>query len=400
MNINTIDEFEFIDLLKKEDIDFVATVTTHWHAIGLDAFLYQYFTNFEDLNGVILITPHPNDGYIINEKDFYCNNFIKLRFYYVHLDFVYRFDRYSNLFIKSAAFFYSNFVSVLNKLRFYNKNNHKILFINPWFPPTVLVRDIFLHKSLYDRYSPQLILTDEGTATYISDDAFKLNFRNSFFGVIRLFFSKILSWFEYKTLLKDVPIENRAIFQKFNQNSDNLKMKFIINDDVVDSYKQILKVRRTDLNLTENDIILLVTNAHFEESQCFLEDELKLIDLLVQFLIKHNYYIVLKPHPREIEGKYDKIRERYNIQIIPQDFPVEELFSQLNPVCVISTLSTALINANLFFDFKCISVVDMLISMTNSDIIKINADEFKNLAGDMISYPSDFKELKCLLFDH
>jgi hypothetical protein len=122
-----------------------------------------------------------------------------------------------------------------------------------------------------------------------------------------------------------------------------------------------------------------------------------IIESLVQFLVNNNFSIILKLHPREYEGKYDRIIEKYNIEKIPQDFPIEDIFSGFKPICVIGTLSTGLINANLFFDLKSISIVDMIISFAKIEILKVSADEFRSIAGDMVLYAEDFKKLISLI---
>ncbi len=399
MQLEMIKESELNELLKDKKIDFVATVISHWHAIGLDAFLYDHFINNNKIQGIILIQPHSENGYIINEKDFAFRNFNDSNIYYIDENFFYPHRKNNNLLIKSAEFFYQYFKPILNKVMFYNKKYNNIFLIYPWFPTINLIKKIFLHNNLSKKYSPHMIIIDEGIGTYISDEASKIVIGSniSFKDKIKNLLDISLASFERKILSNNVPIQTRFLFRSSIKNSNNLKRRFEVNNDIVNSYKRILKIRKKNLHIKSTNTIIFLSQPYSEYCLCSLEDELMIIESLVQFLVNNNFSIILKLHPREYEGKYDRIIEKYNIEKIPQDFPIEDIFSGFKPICVIGTLSTGLINANLFFDLKSISIVDMIISFAKIEILKVSADEFRSIAGDMVLYAEDFKKLISLI---
>jgi hypothetical protein len=60
-------------LMKEKDVDFIAKAISHWHAIGVDAFIYDLSQRKnKKLRGVIIISPHQKDGFVISEVDFIC----------------------------------------------------------------------------------------------------------------------------------------------------------------------------------------------------------------------------------------------------------------------------------------------------------------------------------------
>jgi len=68
----------------KDDIDFIAFVVSHWHAVGVDSAVYDISKRKnKEPKGLIIICAHMKDGFVIKEKDFICENFAKVKFYFL-----------------------------------------------------------------------------------------------------------------------------------------------------------------------------------------------------------------------------------------------------------------------------------------------------------------------------
>ena len=66
-----LDHGEFPVDLENKNIDFVAVAISSWHALGIDAFIYNLSNELErKVKGLILILPHAEDGYLLRERRF------------------------------------------------------------------------------------------------------------------------------------------------------------------------------------------------------------------------------------------------------------------------------------------------------------------------------------------
>ncbi len=130
-------------------------------------------------------------------------------------------------------------------------------------------------------------------------------------------------------------------------------------------------------------MILITTNYLAGISKI---DEINFIDDLIGFLIKRNQKIFLKPHPREDISKYSKILEKYSIELLPNNIPIEDLFIDLRPEFVIGFNSTSLLNATVLYNIPSISVYGILDPT-------ISKAEFKRLTDHITTFVEDFEEL-------
>ena len=80
----TLDQDELLIYLENNKIDAIAVAISHWHALGVDAFLYDLSKRYNrKIEALILIQPHITDGYVINEKDFLNDENVDLKFHIV-----------------------------------------------------------------------------------------------------------------------------------------------------------------------------------------------------------------------------------------------------------------------------------------------------------------------------
>jgi hypothetical protein len=53
--------------LEEDRLDFIASVKTPWHALGLQAAIESLYP---EGSGLVLFTPHPRDGYLLSPAEF------------------------------------------------------------------------------------------------------------------------------------------------------------------------------------------------------------------------------------------------------------------------------------------------------------------------------------------
>ncbi|MER2014579.1 MAG: glycosyltransferase family 52, partial [Methanobrevibacter sp.] len=74
-------------------------------------------------------------------------------------------------------------------------------------------------------------------------------------------------------------------------------------------------------NINFNDeIVLILTQAFFEQDISTLEEEIKIYEKFIEKFKEYN--LIIKPHPRDLKN-YKKIFD--NINVLDKDFPIELL---------------------------------------------------------------------------
>lgn len=369
--------------LKKQKIDVIAVAISHWHALGIDAFLYDLSNKLErKVRGVILIVPHPKDGYIISEKDFHYGD---LEFHFVDI------PSENQKFISRLSNFISNYLSMFLGLRnIRSKKGINTLYLVCPLLPHILLLKHFEDETISSKYNPVFVLVDEGFGTYVSKKIWNLVIKEDtkFSSFLYLISSTIFRSFDNifrRMVLRYVPLENRFLFRKEGQ----LK----INENICRSYKEVLKLRKNDLKRDKAEkTVIIITQPFSEYNQVSVQEEFRLMESLIKFINKKGIKPILKPHPREKSDKYNDLGD-CDFEIIKNDFPVEEIIPFLNPICVIGYTSTALLNSKLFYGINAISLSNILLSISNDKLLNASTEEFKNLTGNFINFVDDVEDI-------
>ncbi len=404
-------------IIIEDDIDFVAFAISHWHAVGVDSAVYDISKRKnKELKGLIIICAHSKGGFVIKEKDFICKNFAKVEFCFLD-------SNLNNLQNKKFIIFrtYKNFKRLINilkviiRIRKVGKNkkwdNKKELIIISVMNPMINFLRIFRNESINKKYLPMFSLIEEGVGTYASKKAWKIvrnmdnqnkkQISSSLIKNLELKAKEAVSNLLKKIALKYVNTERRFLL---NKKSDS----FIPNWEVINSYKNIfIKRSRCFKNIKElHHPIIIVTNPYSEYKLTSLEYELNILDKVTKFVVAKGFSVVIKPHPRETPNKYLPILAKYkskNVKLIQKDFPIEDLFLLLEPLCIIGYNSTALINADIIFNIPAISISRLFLSNASEEMIskllkRSNENVFEKLSKDMRIYNVDnFEKLEDIL---
>lgn len=399
--------YQFLSrLMSEKDVDFIAWAVSHWHAIGVDAFIYDLSERKnKKLRGVIIILPHRKDRFVISEVDFICNNFAEVEFCFLDVNpkvqqstvfrGVKRIKRIFDILLATK--------SIRNK----NKNKKEIYIVSV-MNPNINFLQIFRNKHLASKYSPAFSLIDEGVGTYMSKKMWKivreLNYQNKelkhfqFVQVIELKIFEIGYSFLKNIALKYISTENRFLFSK---KQDTL----IPIWSVVNSYKKVLEKRKVHIKKVKNTgpLAIIVTQPFLEYEQLSVEYELNITESVVNILVQRGISVAIKPHPRETVDKYTSILTKFKseqIELIQQKTPVEDFFLMLNPACVIGYTSTSLVNARVLYNIPTISIINILLETTNAEMLNVQKNEFKKLASNMnIFFINSIEEIGDVLDD-
>lgn len=406
-----------LEIAIKKDLDFIAFAVSHWHAAGVDSAIYDISQRKNKKpNGLIIIDVHPKDGFVVEKKDFICKNFAEVEFYFLD-------SNLNNLQNQRYIIFriYKAFKKLINILRAImririisknKKNNSKELFIISVMNPNISFLEIFKNKYISNKYIPVYFIIDEGFSTYISKKAWEvtkeLDNQDTKFGhfnyledIETKIKTGIMNNILKRLVIKYINIENRFLF-KLN------KGKLIPNFSVVNSYKSIFLKRKEILLKFDNvkNILspaIIITKPFSEYKLANLKYELEILDKTVSILIRKGYSVIIKPHPRESDNKYVSILKNYKsnqVKITHKDFPVEDLFATINPLCVIGYTSTALLTANIIFDFPAISIYPIFLSNNVSKkkyIRKIEYEGFEKFTKGLIYNINSFEQLESKL---
>lgn len=349
---------------------------TPWHAIGIDAFLFEKSQeNHRKITGIVMIIPN-NEKYVVNENNFSCNKFVDVDFYQIETLSDQRFTNSLHTIISEG---YNILRGIKNCQNNMDRSNKKILYlISPWTPYLPFI-EYFKDKKISSTYKPTFVVVDEGVGIYVSKKARELGIKHtskfSPWAEIKLKGYAYIDKFLRKISLKYIPLTERFVYEYGSS--------FKRNEKIVNIYKKIIELRGNDLGIDGDNVALIITDPLSEYNMVSKKEEYSLINEIIQVFNENDIKILIKPHPYEAMNKYDHLK-RDNVKIIKNNFPVEEIIPVLNPLCVIGTISTALINSKLIFNVTTISVINLL--ETDNELMKYTIQEFKELSGDFIKF--------------
>jgi len=393
----TLDQDELLVYLENNKIDVIAVAISHWHALGIDAFLYDLSNRYDrKVQALILIQPHITDGYVISEKDFLNDNYADLKFHFVDIT-----PKDESFISKRLPNFISKYLTMSSGLRNIRsrKGSNNLYLLSPQLPYTELLI-YFGNKKVSSKYNPILVLIDEGYASYVSKENWKQlrkELRNedakevdsTLMYTISSNIFRSVDYIFREMILRSMPVERRFLF--------TLESQLKINDNICSSYKDVLKLRNNDLNIDKfGKTVLIITQPFSEMNTISLEEELSLMRSLIKVINKKGIKPVIKPHPRETSDKYNNLKD-CDFDIIENNFPVEEIIPNLNPVCVIGYSSTALLNSKVFYDIDAISLSDIMRSMSDDEMLHESDEEFKNLTSKYVNFVDDVEDIEKLI---
>lgn len=379
-----------INYLLEEDLDFLAYIMSPFHALGLDAYLFEISKTYhKKLKGVIVITPHSKDGIITTKKHIRAIKFADVKLFFIS-PFLKRgiFYSFKDAFIKLKALLNLNLQSTKNR----NKSPLSIVSVMEVKPYLV---KIFSSYRVLKKYNPKFVVIDEGGGTYLGNKIQKAikeydknlrfkklkryNFTNPFQYIFTALDKKITSY-----LKNTFEIEKRFLLK------EDVRGELLPNYPIIDAYKKVLDIYRNTPELnTQIKSIIITTQPFVEYHQIEISDYLRIIKELIRVL-NRKYSILLKPHPREDIKKYDDIVKKEGIVLLPKEILLEEILSLGNIKLVIGAVTTTLLTSKLFYNIPSISIANVLLKYTKDPLLQVSILQFNEKFKNMIIFIDNF----------
>ena len=398
-------------IMLEEETDFVAgPVISCWHAIGVDALVYDILQKKKgEPSGIIIVAPHSSEsGFLITEADFACRNFATVKFCFIDLELnVQRPMVYKGFQLLKKTI--NTTLAVRNATRQDSKERKKI-YLASVLHPNVFLLQLFRNMHLARKYCPVFALIDEGAGTYMPRGVWRLNQK---FAVQRRYprYPKVMQLLKTEVIggvariaisfltimaTRYVNVENRFLFT-LEEN------KLIVNKAIANCYRLVIgKSKKVSKKAkSAKPIAIILTQPFSEEGQIPLGQETSLVKAVIHILIETGFDVIVKPHPRETIGKYTAVLAKFEdepVKLIQQKIPLENLFAELPLACVIGYTSTALLTAKVLYNIPAITIIDILSNQGGASLIRAQRDYFKKLAKEVVYNIKALPDLESVLY--
>ena len=377
MNKKKLVRQKLIKIVSKEKINFIASAITPWHAIGVNALLERLLDKGVKINPLFIVLQSPNKEYLLDAKSFsYDTGHVYILDYSKKIGS--KFDHITGPFHSVINFFKNR------KLLNYQD---EIYIANPWYPDFNRVNWVLKHnKFLKIKYC----IVDEGAATYMptSEPILKA-------------FSDNKSYVKALLFIYSFYIQNKLLFNIIKKTDSFINMNIfirtkktlILNEAALKYYKKILNTSISpNTNIDSFSSTVLIGTMAFPRNCIYNNEDLVFLKKLVNQIKAQGYIPVIKPHPRESDSltHYAEL----NCRILDNSTPLEMLFnSKFKPKAFISFSSTSLLNAKLFYDINCLSIINLLNLKNFHKTYKDEMTSFKKVFANHIIYPNSLDEI-------
>lgn len=384
-----IDNAGICSLIRNEQINFVGTAVTPWHAHGIDCAIKYLQDRGVNIKGVIIISLAIKQGkvtHLLTE-----NNFINTCCIYY---------KQKASFDTSLRYIINNLRENWHSVKAYNRQkgtNSTVYIVSAWHPNMNLF--IYLRKNLNTDYNFKLMVVEEGLSTYFPE----VKSTKHIWNLTKL--SKngvsLLVSFAYQLLTTTLRnrFENKAQLINLNllvENNERLQPNIV----ACKYYRKVLaeysnKYLQHVLIPDLNDCILIGTMAYLH-SEIQGNSDVITLQKIVDELVDAGYRVYIKPHPRDVG-----YRERYatlRCEFIDVPCSIETLMVKYpNLKAIISFSSTSLVTAQLLFNIKSISILNIIEKDKYGKYIQDEMDSFEKCFSTVVDIPHDISEMIQLL---
>lgn len=345
--------------LREDQIDFIASIKTPWHALGLQAAIENLYPQG---SGLVIFTPHPRDGYLLSPEAF------------SSIGASLQFCRVSETDSASPPRLVARAVSTLLGFlvtRYKKSERQPIGIITPGHRFNPYAR-LFAKPPLIPQYYPEFVSIDTGLGAYFDveqpTDASNEKQDSKQSTARRLYEATVEH--AKDSHFSRVPLRDRSLFHKEDGT-------LVANEAIVRQYCSVLPEKRPE----PNDIALIVTQPWSELGIIDRDTEMSVLEEAIESL-QAEYNPVIRPHPREDPTKYDTLCHGSGATVEASDAPLEKELAQISPVLAVGFTSTALLTARVFYDIPAYSLVGQ-IPDSESDVKRFG-EHFLNLAGNYV----------------
>lgn len=366
-------------------LGFVAFAWTKWHALGIEAFVERLRKNGDCRAGLVMLMPHPTEGYLVNRGDFISvdkDDRVEVMEFPVQTGLTV--GVFGHLLrhgiVLRSMFQASNLFHLRRPEAFYVLTANYI----PWGALSWLAVRGFIKNHNF-----KIVYLDEGVGSYMPKAMFKQAFskERSSSGMtgVRSVIQKLgETYYDYLYALADGVLKKttRFLFQSVDDEAVLAK-----NEQVVDDYRSVLSVREGGAlpnGFHKGRMALILTGPWSELGHLHLSDELVLVEKMVLDMVAEGFAVVIKPHPREAVGKYDRLLVRFDsgdsgqVTLAEKDVAAEKYMSFMKGCDVVAGFSsTSLVTASALYGIKAKAVsVQNLMDMAASPYMISSSKEF------------------------
>jgi len=382
--------------LLNEHIDFIAFIVSPFHALGVDAFVFELYKKDNRYpRGIVFVYPHPKNGIIVDKTHLRCNDFAIVELVYIQEPETSNKRSFFQL-AKEGIKMIKGFLRVATTRKNASRKN---LFVISVMDIPILFFKIFGNKEITQRYSPNFVIIDEGVGSYMNKDVWKLVNRydkgahsNKDAETFTSTLTKVSISIIKKFAKYCVQTENRLILAK---EEDTL----IPNMTAISSYRRVIVHKEKGIPkwlipITRKSWVIIATQPFVEYNQVDTHNYVSLLDEIIEILEDEGFNVILKPHPRESFTKYKKLLKKHrDLVVFPQSVVLEDIL-QLRPPMILGFTSTSLITSKLFYEIPSISMVDILIQSSDDPLLNISAKQFKERFQNIVWFVESIESLE------
>lgn len=378
--IQTIGLKEIACLIRTEELNFIATAITPWHAHGVDCCILKLIDDGVDVSGIVLIQMHAVSGYIINESHF---SNTQCSVYFVEK------PVFEGVFVEIKTMMQKFNTSF--KFKQNSQTNSQIYLASSWHINLDLFAKLNKHVS---NCTFSFIVFEEGLSTYYpsSESANtiwkdsgvnKALFKHIFSFIFRVFNKYLQSFVE-----KKIPFMNMNIF---TQRGKGLMINDVSNKYYSRMFKGVFSDNDQKYSQVFDNSIIICTMA-IPRDEINIDLYISLLKQVIDCLANKGVRIVLKPHPRELD--YKKMYSGLDCILFDEkDLSLESIMTIYNIKSVIGFSSTSLITSSLLFNIKSISLLSLIESNNYGPRIRREMKEFKDIFSEFVFMPNSLNEL-------
>lgn len=373
-----------IPMCPYRDIEvFVAGAVSHWHALGVDAWLWQ-LTRHKRVGGVVVILPHPTNGVLIKPSDFpVASKTPGVRF----VSPATRGRTFARRFLDVLA-------STINRMQLAVRTRadrsprRRISVVSPLAPNIDILVRFGGCMARREGLHPHFVLVDEGLGTYVSADVWRDVERAE--GIHMSFLQRLLR--RCVTMADNIIIAKSTFELRWLFRVDQQSGALILDHDIARDYRAVLRLASTNL---PHDFrfcrpaAIFLSQPWSEYGQVSLAFELHVIKSVIERLKLAGFHVLIKPHPREDLSKFRLLCNDdllAGVRVLSGLEPAEKLFQMLGPADIaVGYTSTGLLTASALFGIRTYSAAGLLVGAPDvGALLRKSCEEFLRLSRYLV----------------
>ena len=360
------------EIRKCPDLNFIASVITPWHTLGVEASLLWLQDNGFKPNGICLVTSHYTYGFVCDESIFTNTSSKKFR--------ILPGGKTKSEKIKDKIFLY--------KFIFHNRKRQRDE--QPFYIISTKCNTniaSYAYKLLPLRHIVYVNM-EEGVGAYLD--------------TVNPIIPKITS---LKTFLKYLNVKNNILLNKYVVKHHDVinnslfivekDERLIKNERILPYYAEAIRIKAAKVvdpsdSIELGSTIIICTTA-WERRQIQDDEDMRVLRIVCDYLYEKGYKIVLKPHPRD--SFFADKAEELHAGILGFSYPMESICALSRPKAIVSFSSTILVTGKLFWNIPGFCLSEMLDKSKISPFYLKETGNFHKVFSEYVAFPKSVEEI-------